>query len=144
MASAVKGVNKTKYDAGGSGSSYIPAGEYNSQILTVYDTYEAGALATGSTISMINLPQSAKIVDMYLAFDDLGNTVTIKVGDSTDDDRYISAASVASAGLTRMSKVGGIMYTIGTNTSDDVIVLTTSGSITGGTIKLVVEYTSGG
>jgi len=138
---AVKGVNMTKYDAGGSGDNYIAGGEHNTGVLCQMDSYEAAALASGSTIDIAELPEGAKIVGILLAFDALGTGVTLAVGDADDTDRYISAASAASLGNLNTLRVDGLKRAIGTSTNDSRIQVLTGGASATGTIKSIVLYT---
>lgn len=142
--SAVKGTNKIKFDAGASGDNYIAIGEYQSRVNVVADTYEASSLASGSTISLANIPQEAKILDIIVMHDALGSGVTIKIGDSTTADRYIAATAAATAGRITINKVDGLLYQIGTASADDVIILTTGGATATGTIKVVIVYSAAG
>lgn len=138
---AVKGANMTKYDAGAQGSTWIDKQDIKGTTLTQIDTYEAAALASGSTIDLAQLPTGAKVVDVQLFFDALGASSTLAVGDSTTSGRYITATSSASAGQTSVLNVDGFGYTIGTNTGDSRIIVTTAGAAITGTVKLKVQYT---
>ena len=102
------------------------------------DEYEAAALAAG-TIVIADLPVGAKVQSVEAFFDALG-AETLSAGDSTDAARYFAAASAATAGKIESNLVDGVNYVIGTNTDDNLILLTNSGAITG-TIKTVVKYT---
>lgn len=141
MASAVKGVNKTKIDALASGSNYLAMGEYQAPVKCIQDQYEASGLATASTISMADLPKDAKIIGVSLSWDALGTSSTIQLGDALDDDRYIAATSSVAAGNSSAIRVDGIGYKIGTTATDEVpiVKVTTSASING-TIKVVIYF----
>lgn len=139
--SAVKGVNKTLVDAGG--VAKIAQGNTDARVKVMFDTYEASALATSSTISMgSTLPTGAVIIGMKLAYDAL-STVTLSVGDSADADRYIDDFDSANtAGNTDAILVDGLGYVVGTASGDNQILITTTGvSAATGTIKLAVFYT---
>ena len=58
---------------------------------------EASSLASGSDISVARLPKGAKVYDVVIIHDALGSGVTLKVGDSADDDRYVAATAAANA-----------------------------------------------
>ena len=144
MATSESGVNKVKYDAGGSGDNYLDSGQYGAEVKCIQDQFEASGITTGSTISVVNMPKGSKIVGCTVAFDALGTSSTIQLGDALDDDRYIAATSSVSAGATSAIRVDGIGYTIGTTATDEVIKLkvATSASING-TIKVVILYVQG-
>ncbi len=139
----VYGTNYTKYLTPTSADSSITdPGELAGKVRVMTDTYEASAVASGSTIYMGKpLPVGARILNVLMFFDALGSA-TISVGDSTSTARYITATSVSSAGGVDMAegdKVDGLLYEI-TSTTDDIILTTASASITG-TVKLIVFYT---
>ena len=142
MASEVLGANKTKYDAGGSGDNYIGSKQYGGEVKCSYDTYEASGLATGSTISFTDLPDGARIVGVELAWDALGTSSTIALGDALDADRYIAATSSVAAGSSNTIRVDDALgYVIGTTATDEVPIATlTSSSSLNGTIKCAIFY----
>jgi hypothetical protein len=138
--SAVLGVNATKQSAGFIGSNIIDQG-YRGLERCIYDEYEASALANASTITLgEKLPVGAVITDMKFIWDDMGSTVTMKVGDAADDDRYVVAStSVTTAnGACTINACDGLGYKI-TGTNDTQIVVTTAGIWTG-TFRMVVKY----
>ena len=138
----VYGVNWTKYLTPVSDNITEP-GELGGKVRVMTDTYEAAAVAAGSTIYMGKpLPVGARILNIKLAFDALGGGTTLSVGDASSAARYLSAAASTSAGIRDMadeSTVDGLLYEIDADT-DEIIVTTAGGSITG-TVKLIVEYT---
>jgi hypothetical protein len=136
----VKGVNKTLIDAGGSGTNVIPQGEFAGTVKSVYDTYEATAVASGDTIEVATPPAESKIVGMTLSFDDLGTGCTLAVGFSGASGTYITATSAATAGSTSVLNVGGMNYEIGTTALDAETIITVAGSVITGTIKIVTFY----
>jgi len=138
---AVKGVNVTLHDAGGQGDNAIANGLVNVRPEVWTDTYEAVALASASTIDMAKLPVDAKIQNVELYFDALGSSVTLQVGDSNDDNRYIASGDASSAGKLSSALIDGIGYVIGTNTGDTVVQVLTGGTSFSGTVKLIVTFT---
>ena len=138
--SAVKGVNVTKYDAGAQGDYAINKGLVNANLEVWLDSYEASALASGSTIDVAHLPDGAIVVDTEIAWDALGTSRTLALGDSDDPDRYITAADASSAGSARGARVDGKGYVIGTNDGDNVVQILTAGGTATGTIKSRVVF----
>jgi len=102
------------------------------------DTIETAALAAG-TIVIADLPVGAKVQSVEVLHDDLG-AITLSGGDSTDAARYFAAVSANDVVAIRSGLVDGFNYVIGTNTGDNLILLTNSGAATG-TIKTAVKYT---
>jgi hypothetical protein len=137
---SVLGVNATKLAAGFIGTNIIDQG-YKGVERVIYDEYEASALANASTIKMGTLlPVGAVISDIKFIWDDMGSTVTMKVGDVADDDRYVvSGTSLTTAnGSCTINACDGLGYKI-TGTNDTQIVVTTAGIWTG-TLRMVVKY----
>ena len=139
---AVKGVNVTKYDAGGQGDDAISQGLIHSQLEVWTDEYEASALADPSTIDIAKLPAGAKVWGIDVYHDALGAGTTLDIGDSDDPDRYtLAAADTSAAGMFSADAADGVGYEIGTNAGDDTVQLTMAGGAATGTIKTVVRYT---
>jgi hypothetical protein len=140
--STVYGVNYTK-NLDPVSSNITDPGELEGKVRVMTDTYEAVALALGSTIYMGKpLPVGARIIGVTLAFDALG-AATISVGDAVSPARYIAATSVASAGMIDMEegdKVDGLLNKILSTTNE--IILTTAGAAITGTVKSIVKYVS--
>jgi len=140
--SAVKGVTKTKIDAG-TLENLDAIGTYNAEVLCMRDTYEAAALATASTIKMGGeIPKGARIQEVVVGFDTLSGDTTFDVGDSADANRYQDAVDASSTGFQRIEAVDGMDYVVGTASGDNQIVITITGtSAATGTIKVAVFYT---
>ncbi len=143
--SAVKGVNKTKIDLGTLGDRLDP-GSHDGRVKVIVDTYEAAALASGSTISMGGkLQKGTKVLDVILHTDNLTNSTQLAVGDAEVSDRYITATNHGSAEtVTRLNNIAGRDYKVDeseSSTLDSQIIITTSVGEATGTIKLVVLYT---
>ena len=140
--SLVKGVNKTLIDAG----TILSPGKFDGRVKCSIDTFVAGSLAQGSTITMGGrLPKGAIVVMQFLVTGRLGGGTTIDVGDAENTNRYHSALSKSSAGITAIGLVAGVNYeTDETDSSnlDTQIVLTTGGGTVDGTIKLITLYTN--
>jgi len=135
---AVYGDNATKA-LSPSPSNIINPGLVGGRLRVSVDTYEASSLAAGSAIYMCPpLPAGAKVIGMVLSYDALGSGVTLKVGDASDDDRYLAAASAASAGTRDNILIDAIGYEITSSTGQ--IIITTGGAAAIGTVKLVVLW----
>jgi len=139
----VKGVNKTLIDA----STRLTPGQIDARTKCNVDTYEASALAVADIIQMSGrLTKGARVQHVILAYDGLGASITLDVGDAEDTTRYLSGIDVSSAGSTLSNRIDGMDYeTNETDTSnlDTEIIITVGGSGTAtGTIKLLVFYTN--
>lgn len=142
----VKGVNKTLIDTGGI-DSRLAKGTNDARVKCCVDTYEAAAIAAGTVIEMCgDLPIGARIQEIVLHTDDLGNNVTLAVGDAEDDNRYITATDHGAGAelITRLNAIAGRDYEIDNTTAttpDTQILITTAVAAATGTIKLAVYYT---
>ena len=136
---AVKGVNYTKQESPTSENLLAP-GILGGRIRTLTETYEAAALAAGSTIKLgRDLKAGSIIMGIQLNFDALG-AATVDVGDSDTADRYMDGIDVSAVGQSDAIQIDGLHYVIGTNSGDETIqILTIANAITG-TIKATIFY----
>ena len=146
---SVKGANITNMDA----TPVVKVDSENAggKIRVFHDTYEASSLASGSDITIARIPANATIHDVVVKCDALGSGVTLKVGDSGDDDRYITVVgtwNVAGQSQSMLSgsstgapvpAVTGLGYR--TTASTDVLI-TTGGASATGTIVCWVMYST--
>ena len=143
---SVKAVNITNLDA-------TPIVKTDSEtnggkIRVSYDNYEASSLASGSDITIGRIPANATIMDVVLKCDALGGSSTLKVGDASDDDRYLAVVGTWNAAGQTQSMLGGstaantAMTGLGyrTTASTDIII-TTGGATISGSIHCWVMYT---
>ena len=145
---SVKGVNITNLDA--TPVVLSSSEEVGGKLRVFYDTYEAVSVASGDDITIARIPANATIHDVIIKADALGSGVTLKVGDSGDDDRYLSVVgtwnvagqsqSMSSGSSTgaATTAVTGIGYR--TTASTDILV-TTGGASATGDIYTWVYYT---
>lgn len=134
------GVNHAKADDPKS-SNILNPGTYRGKVHCFIDTYEALSLADGSTINVgPELPVGAMVVAFTVAFDALGTSATLQLGDSGTADRYMTATAAASAGRSSAMNVDGIEYQV-TDDTHQLLVTLVGGEATG-TIKVVVFYVS--
>lgn len=133
---AVNGTNYAKIGSTGD-VSLVGRGLWNSGVLVQCDEYEASSLAAGTEINVAYLPKGAKFLGGYVAFDALGAGVTVQVGDSGDDDRYLAATDASAAGSADLLAITGLQYEM---TADTTIFVKTGGAAATGTIKTVIFY----
>jgi len=145
---SVKGVNITNLDA--TPVVLSSSEEVGGKIRVFYDTYEAVSVASGDDITIARIPANATIHDVILKCDALGSGVTLKVGDSGDDDRYLSVVGTwnvagQSQSMSSGSSTGAATTAVTgighrTTASTD-IKITTGGATASGTIFSWVYYT---
>ena len=144
---SVKGVNITNIDATPivKVSSEVAGGK----VRVFHDTFEASSLASGSDITIARIPKNATIHDVIVKCDALGSGVTLKVGDSDDDDRYIGVTGTWNvAGQTQSMLAGSstgapIAAVTGVGhrtTAETDILITTGGASASGTIFCWVMF----
>ena len=144
---SVKGANITNMDS--TPAVNVSSENAGGKIRVFHDTYEASSLASGSDITIARIPANATIHDVVVKCDALGSGVTLKVGDSSDDDRFITVVGTWNvAGQSQSMLAGsstgaavpavtGLGYR--TTASTDVLI-TTGGASATGTIFAWVMY----
>jgi len=137
----LNGVNRTKQAAGGSGDNYIASNEYAGVVKTIYDTIEVSGGATADVFALPLIPAGSKVVGIYLAWDALGTSSTVALGDALSSGRYVAATSSVSAGTTSTIALTGLNYEVGTTATDNapLVTMTTSASLNG-TVSAVIFY----
>ena len=111
-------------------------------------TYTLSANPTAAdVIQMVPVPKGARISAVRLASADLDTngtpTITMKVGDGGDDDRFITSSTIGqTGGVANLNAQTGLGYEY---TADDTVDITfgvASATFAAGDITLVVEYTT--
>ena len=145
---SVKGANITNIDA--TPVVKVSSEEAGGKLRVFHDTYEASSLASGSDITIARIPVNATIHDVIVKCDALGSGVTLKVGDSDDDDRFIGVTGTWNVAGQTQSMLGGsstgaattavtgVGYKVSSQTD---IVITTGGATISGTIYAWVYWT---
>ena len=119
----------------------VDAAEAHGRMRVWYDSFEASATASGDTITFSRMPKGATIYQVRVMADALGSSVTIKVGDASDDDRFITATTMNTANLvTETNAIAGAAYNY---TAETDLIATVGGAAATGTIKFMVFYTLG-
>ena len=120
--------------------SELAKGLWGGKVRVQVDTYTINAKASGTLINVGKLPKGATFLRGIIVTDGLGTGVTLQLGDSGDDDRYMAATSAASAGALEANALAGIGYSVSADTD---VVLKTGGATTAAsnkTIKTVILY----
>jgi len=119
----------------------VDAAEAHGRMRVWYDSFEASSTASADTITFARMPKGATIWQVRVVADALGSSVTIKVGDASDDDRFITATTMNTASLvTETNAIAGVGYNY---TAQTDLIATVGGAAATGTIKFMVFYTLG-
>jgi len=119
----------------------VNAAEAHGRMRVWYDSFEAAATAAADTITFARMPKGATIWEVKVMADALGAGVTLKVGDASDDDRFITATTMNTANLvTNTNAIAGVGYNY---TSQTDLIATVGGAAATGTIAFMVFYTLG-
>ena len=134
----VSGVNYTKVTT--TPVDHILPRDAHGRVRVQYDTYEASSLADPSTIQLFKMPADARVIDFKIWHDALASSTTLAFGDADDPDRFMAAASSASAGI-MIPLIGKIDGFAGyTYSAETLLSITTGGAAATGTIHAYVMY----
>ena len=115
---------------------------FGAHIQLVMDHYVTDAsLSAGTTISFGKLPKGTRIIGGFLVNEAMGTGAQVKVGTTSDDDKYLAATSVAAANTAPV----WVAYNEATNnmtklTEEEEIIVTTHNAswASGKLIRLVL------
>jgi hypothetical protein len=159
---AVKAVNVTKYDAGGSGDDYIPDGYIKSVEKVWLDNYTLTSVITltNTSIAICTLPVNKKITDILISIETSASQTsgTISVGFTTDSaiDTLVGITNVThNQTLTTISLLQGVLPStanvavgkhagsqfVTTGTRVTIALKLNNWTMSTGTIKSIVRYT---
>lgn len=92
-------------------SKQVGKGQYGGFVRPHYDELVTdGTETVSSKIFLGYLDPNATFLDGYISFGTMGASTTIKVGDAADDDRFLAATSVASAGTADLRAAAGVGF----------------------------------
>lgn len=119
-------------------------GAEKSTLFSAYAHYTPDASENvGDTLTMFTLPDNAILMDMVLTCDGFGANIDLQIGDSGDDDRYMTAQTFNSGSSKSMISILPAMagYRL---TSDTTIVIKFSGAdmSTAGSLNPIRLYCS--
>jgi len=123
-------------------SVMLKAAEAHGRMRVWYDSITASAVAVDDTITFARLPKGATVYNVRITTAALGAGVTLQVGDSGDDNRYIVATSASSAAVinTTAASIATMPYTL---TEQTDLFIQVKGNPANGVIKVMVEYSLG-
>jgi len=109
--------------------------EYGGKVRAMYDEFTFAGEAAGTTVNMGVLRKGEVFLGALLVAAALGSSVTVQLGDSGDDDRYIAATVCTSAVEAFKGKTDGVGYKA---TADTPLVLKTGAAAATGKVQLVI------
>lgn len=146
--STLKGVNVTKYDAGGSGDNYIADGLIKTVEKIWTDSYTVtAAVTTADVIKIAKIPKGKKLTSVEIYLPALGVTTnsSIKLGNGdAQDTTYgsITNWNTAAAKTVLLADLGGSgMAAEMTADTDISLSFSPATTLTGSTIRSVVRWT---
>jgi hypothetical protein len=72
-----------------------PANQNDGPLRCAFFSYTvAGTEAANDIIELCNVPAGARILNVFIASDDLGGEFTVKIGDADDADRFVDALAL--------------------------------------------------
>ena len=91
----------------------VDGGDYGGRTRHVYDEYvTTGAETTNDRIFVGTLDPGERVLDGWVLYGALGETVTLKLGDAADDDRLMRATSCWFASVTRLNVATGLGHKV--------------------------------
>jgi hypothetical protein len=137
-------------------ATYLPTTKFGNayqpvigQVAAVGATWSIGSAAVLGTADVLSgpiVPAGARIIGVVLGCRDCDstNTLTLDVGDSGDDNRLVSAATIGQAGGISTALVAatgiGYQYTAATELQVTPAAAATNSSGTAGFVTLLVHY----
>ena len=97
------------------------------------------ALASGSVIELVKLPKGARLLPMSQIHFEAGQSasLTVKVGDADDDDRYFAAATPGASATSITLNANRLNDYV--TTGESMVKLTTGGASTTATKKITFD-----
>lgn len=117
-------------------NKYVPdARDLYGRVVPIYFNFTAVSVsATGDTYQLFVLPANASVIGLFCTTQALsvsaGVGLTVKIGDSGDDDRYMAATDFDAVNAQGYLAYAGVAYR---PTSDTIVVATVTGVMIVGT-----------
>jgi hypothetical protein len=121
-------------------SNQLDPAAWGSKVRCQFDVYEAAAAADGTLIRIAKVPKGARLLDVIVAFDDLGTGayLAVQTEDGSAEEIHANIDVSSAAGQAQGVKVDFFGYQF---TADTVIVLEVETAAITGTIHTAVLYT---
>jgi hypothetical protein len=111
--------------------------EWEGKVRAMYDTITLASAGIGTAINCGILRKGEVFIGSEIYNAAFGSGATLRLGDADDDDRYMAAQSVASAGqITGKEATAGFGYKA---TADTPLILTTGGAEMTGKIQIIIK-----
>lgn len=110
---------------------YLPTGTFN-----VIKTYEASSLAQNDIVQMIDIDAGVTVVDVQLAYDAMGGSTTLSIGDGDSATTFAAATASTSAGRLRATGLAK------TYASGGTLQFTMGGGAGTGTVQMIATCTA--
>jgi len=133
----VNGTNYAKAADPTPGTNILAAKYWGGKVRVQYDNYTCSSTADGTEINVAKLPKGAVFLFAIISHAALGTGVTLQMGDSGDDDRYLAATSAESAGQIIATAQNGVGYEM---SSDTTIFVKIGGAAATGLIEVLTFY----
>lgn len=94
-------------DASNGSFAPIDSADLGGRVRTAFFSYnQTGSEATSDIIRLTKLPAGARVLQIFIANEDQGTTVTMDIGDTGDTDRLVTgfAGGTASVGLATLRR----------------------------------------
>lgn len=133
MATARSSTLYTNYDV----NKYVPdARDRQGRVVPIYFTFTVVSVsATGDTYKLFVLPANASVIGLFCTTQAMSVSaavgLTVKIGDSGDDDRYMAATDFDVVNSQGGLAYAGVAYR---PTSDTIVLATITGTAIVGTI----------
>lgn len=101
---------------------------------------ETAFSAAAGIFDVIKLPRNAQVTGGDMTVVTVSNdssTATIKIGDATDDDRYLAATNIKAAARTALTLTG---YRHATGENVRITLANAGGDATAGLVRITVQY----
>ena len=87
----------------------VDGGEYGGRARNLYDEYATlGSELVGDKLFCGYVDPGERVTDGWVLYGALGTSTTLKLGDASDDDRFVVATATNVAGVTRFTAATGL------------------------------------
>jgi hypothetical protein len=140
---AVQGVNFAKIAA--TPPQLVQGNKWGARLRVITDTWTAVAADVGSTISVARVPKGAVIIpelcSITIGTAGMTASTTLQLGDSGDDDRYLSAAASTGTGkVANAINPAGVQYECPADTDVQLKVAGANNAVTTSIVTTQVVY----
>ena len=120
-------------------ANILGAAESNGKVRVMHDSFTFAGEAAGEVIRIGKLPKNSRYLGAIIANAALGAAVTVQIGDSGDDDRFVAAVDANTTPPIGIAKTPqtGMNYEFSDET---IILLKTAGGAATGLIEVALLY----